>query len=574
MSSSITIDKSAGPTVFELDADFNISAVKTVGGAAGSRLLSLINLPFISLVPAEARGAAEDFFARLRDEQTGSTNQLFLQYPEHKSVSVDLLCRRIGQSGPRIWDVVVWNRERFDQTERELMLLYAVSSRINRSTDEFGFAEEVLFQIHNMMDVDASALMYLDQGRLRLTASRGLSGDSQGLIQSLVANLSDWQVDLYQSIDSADHSVLIPEWLAEVTACICRSSGCTPWLVVPLRTTHQFYGILGVARKSVELFSERERYLLMSLGRNLASASEKGRLFRRIKERSHKLSRSRRELRVSLARLELAHRELQHLDEMKKSFITLASHELQTPLTSIIGNAELMKKDIENLSCGTRNSLTEMLGGVDDLRARIEALMAANRVGSGLFVPRFSRCTIRQLFGELESEITEIAVDRALNLSRSKGGDCPDMLLDIELVKQALRMQLDNAIRHTPPGGKISLGCAVRSASQLQQQIELLRDFYPDVEERLGISEKYVLITVEDNGEGVADSEKLKIFTPFYGGGLAQHHSSRGFNFSGKGFGLGLSLARRIIEAHNGLLWLEDQEGGGSRFCQLLPQTT
>ena len=63
----------------------------------------------------------------------------------------------------------------------------------------------------------------------------------------------------------------------------------------------------------------------------------------------------------------------------------------------------------------------------------------------------------------------------------------------------------------------------------------------------------------------------MKIFTPFYGGGLKQHHSSRSVNHNGKGFGLGLSLAKRIIEAHNGLLWVEDRTGGGSRFCQLLP---
>ncbi len=242
------------------------------------------------------------------------------------------------------------------------------------------------------------------------------------------------------------------------------------------------------------------------------------------------------------------------------------------PLTSIIGNAELMKKDFAELPERTRQSLTEMLGGVDDLRARIEALLAANRVGSGLFAPRFNRCRVQQIFSDLEPEISEIAVDRILNLWRCKGTDSVDLLLDIELVKQALRLQLDNAIRHTQAGGEISLHCVEKSAGQLQEQAELLYPFYPAIEERLSSYADYLLMTVEDNAEGIKDSEKMKIFTPFYGGSLARHHSSRGFNYSGKGFGLGLSLSKRIIEAHNGLLWVEDRVGGGSRFCRLLPQ--
>lgn len=225
------------------------------------------------------------------------------------------------------WEVVVWNRERFSRTERELMLLYAVSSRINPATDEFAFAEEVLFQIHNMMDVAGSALLYLQQGRLQVAAARGLSSASE----TLLGNLPEWQVDFNQPLDSEEPLALMPQGIAQQAARICAASGFRHWLAVPIRTPLKLYGILGVSRKSDEPFTERECYLLMSLGRNLANAREKGRLFRGITERNQKLSNSRRELRTSLVQLERAHRELQHLDEMKKSFITLTSHELQTP---------------------------------------------------------------------------------------------------------------------------------------------------------------------------------------------------------------------------------------------------
>lgn len=567
---SIASECTTDPIVFGLDAEFHISDVKIVGTAAPQKTPSnLKNIPFLSLIPPEARGAADDFFSRLLIEQVCSTNQLFLKFPNNKSVPVDLLCRKVASRGRRIWEVVVWNRERYSRTERELMLLYAISSRINQAEDEFTFSEEVLFQIHNMMDVDASTLLHLNHGRLEVTASRGLSAVSQGRLKNLPA----WQVDLYLPVDSVDPPSTLPEGVTREIEQICEFSSCGPWLIVPVRTPIQFYGILGVSRKSNDRFTERERYLLMSLGRNLASASEKGRLFRRIKERNRNLTSSRRELRGSLGHLEKAHRELKHLEEMKKSFVTLASHELQTPLTSIIGNAELMKKDYASLPERTRESLDELLGGVDDLRARVDALLAASLMDSGLFVPRINPCTTRQIFADLQSEVSRLDVNRQLLIRQTEEGEGSDLLLDRKLVKQALWHQVENALRHTPDGGEISLACVVRTALELQGKRDILRIFYPDIEERLDRYAEYVLVTVEDTGDGVADIEKTKIFTPFYGSEINRHHSSRGLSNTGKGFGLGLSMARRIIEAHQGMLWCEDRPGGGSRFCQLLPQT-
>ncbi len=567
---SIALEGTAEPIVFGLDADFNISDVKIIGSRSEDQTpSSLKNIHFLNLIPPEARGAADDFFARVLVNQVCSTSQLFLQFAGNKAVPIDLLCRKVSNRGRRIWDVVVWNRERYSRTERELMLLYAVSSGINRSTDELSLAEDVLFQIHNMMDVDASGLLHLERGRLKLTAARGLSPASQAMLE----NLPVWQVDLYLPVDSADPPTIMPDGVTAEVNRICEASGCQPWLVVPVRTPIQFYGIIGVSRKAREQFSERERYLLMSLGRNLASASEKSRLFRRIKERNRHLSRSRRELRGSLGHLEKAHRELQHLDEMKKSFVSLASHELQTPMTSIIGNAELMKKDYAQLPRSSRESLDELLDSVDDLRSRIEALLAANRVDTGLFVPRFNPCSAQQIMAELQAEVVDMTVNRQLVLGGCKSVERSDILLDRELVKQALRLQLENAVRHTPDGGEISLNCVDRTSGQMLAESSQLSLFYPDADERLKRFSEYLLVSVEDSGEGIDDSEKMKIFTPFYGGGVDQHHSSRGLNSTGKSFGLGLSLARRIIEAHQGMLWVEDRSGGGSRFCQLLPQT-
>lgn len=565
---SLLNENTLGPIIFVLDADFHITDVRVVACDDNRELAdSLRRHSFLRLIPAEARGVADDFFSRLLIEPSLSTNQLFLKLPNQRAVPVDLLCRRVAASGQRVWEVIVWNREGYRRTERELMLLYAVSSRINQSIDEFSFAEEVLFQIHNMMEVDASLLMHLHQGALKLTAGRGLSSEGWELMRSLPS----WQVDLYLPLDSNDRPEIMPEGVMAWANKISTACDCLPWLVVPIRTPIQFYGLLAVARKAAFSFTERERYLLMSLTRNLANASEKGRLFRRVKERNRNLATSRRDLRQSLDSLERAHRELQHLNEMKKSFVTLASHELQTPLTSIVGNTELLMRGAKQMPSAQQEILNELVGGVDDLRSRVETLLAANRVGSGFFVPRFSRYTIRQIFAELETEFQSLTTERSVEVGCCRHRICPDVLLDVELVKEVLRHEFDNALRHTQSGGWIRLGCEEISVENLLERKEELLGFYPDLEKRLGRFATYAQIVVEDNGEGVTAEERTRIFAPFYSSKIEQHHSTRLQLDPGKGFGLGLSLAKRIIEAHNGLIWVEKRPGGGSRFCQLLP---
>ncbi len=558
----------SSPIILTLDAELRILAVQSENKPLAADLIVRWHQhSFLSLIPPEARSAATEFFSQLKTTEIASTSQLFLELGEPRAVPIDLVWRKMPADNGAEWQAIIWNRDKHFRTERELMLLYAISSRINQSLSETSFGDDVLFQIHNMMDVDASALLRMGRGCLTVAASRGFSAESLLLLRHLPA----WQVDLYLPVDNNDPPASMPAGVMALADRICRSSHCTPWLVIPIRTPVQLYGLLAVTRQGHESFTERERYLLMSLGRNLANASEKGRLFRRLKERNRNLARSRRELRTSLESLEHAHRELKQLDEMKKSFIALTSHELQTPLTTIIGNAELLQKSSHKLTQKTRAGLSEMLEGVNDLRSRVDALLTASRVDSGLFAPRFNRCTVQQLFAELIHELNNKASEHLLRLDPSNdGSDCADLVIDMELMKQALRMQLENAVRHTPSGGQILLGYREISAEELAERVMVLWDFYPDIDQRLLRQRNYVLISVSDTGEGIAADEKLKIFKPFYTTGVNHHHSERRGD-GGKGFGLGLSLAKKIVEAHDGLMWVEDRPDGGSCFLQLLP---
>lgn len=557
----------SSPIILTLDAELHILRVQTENKSLSADLTARWDQrSFLTLIPPEAQSAAADFFAQLQTTEIASTSQLFLELGGPRAVPIDLIWHKMSADGRTAWQAIIWNRDKHFRTERELMLLYAISSQINQSLGEISFSDDVLFQIHNMMDVDASALLSLGRGCLTVTASRGFSAESLILLKHLPA----WQVDLYRPVDNNDPPASMPAGVMPLADRICRSSHCGPWLVIPIRTQVQLYGLLAVTRQGGESFTERERYLLMSLGRNLANANEKGRLFRRLKERNRNLARSRRELRTSLINLEYAHRELKQLDDMKKSFIALTSHELQTPLTTIIGNAELLQKSAHKLTPKTQASLYEMLEGVNDLRSRIDALLTASRVDSGLFAPRFDRCTTQQLFAELINDLESEASEHRLCLEPQSAETCAELVVDIELMKQALRMQLENALRHTPPGGQILLNSRQTSVEELAERVMVLWDFYPDIDLRLLRHRNYVLISVSDTGEGITADEKLKIFKPFYTTAVNHHHSERPGD-GGKGFGLGLSLAKKIVESHDGLMWVEDRPGGGSCFLQLLP---
>lgn len=255
--------------------------------------------------------------------------------------------------------------------------------------------------------------------------------------------------------------------------------------------------------------------------------------------------------------LEGANRRLRELDRLKSDFIVLVSHELRTPLTLVSGYAHLLAEQINqsgdlvpaNAIGGIAEGLTS---GVSRMQDVINEIINVARIASGKLDLALGPVRISQIVEEIRVEYESICQKRQLTLSIGDLESLPIIEGDGKRLKSAVEHVLGNAIKFTPNGGSIFIiGRAVGDAVDL---------------------------IVQDTGIGIPAEEQRRIFDQFYVLGSIQHHSTSKSAFQGGGLGLGLAIAKGIVEAHNGRIWVESERRDlenlpGSTFHMLLPIT-
>jgi two-component system OmpR family sensor kinase len=224
---------------------------------------------------------------------------------------------------------------------------------------------------------------------------------------------------------------------------------------------------------------------------------------------------------------------LENLFNSQNRFITDVSHELRTPLTVIKGNVGLMKR----LGCGDEESLTSISAEVDRLTRLVGDLLLLAQAETGHLPLDFQVVELDTIFLEVFSHMKMLAGQRIdlkivdLDQVRVKGD--PDRL------KQVMVNLVANAIQHTPATGEVSVA--------------------------LGKLDGMALFTVSDTGPGIPDEDLPFIFERFYRGEKSRKREK------GSGFGLGLSIARWIVNNHEGKIEVESQVGQGTTFRVTLP---
>lgn len=241
-----------------------------------------------------------------------------------------------------------------------------------------------------------------------------------------------------------------------------------------------------------------------------------------------------RELLEKSSLLQNANRQLVQLDRMKNDFVSIVSHDLRTPLTSIIGFAKSLQTiplNPEQRMGYLRIIETEgrrMAGFIRDY-------LDISRIESGQFELSMGKVDL----GDLIREILERwDLPGNLEIDNRFPADLPAITADPDRLRRLLGNLLDNAIHHSPEQGLITLEGTLVDRS--------------------------VRIALSDQGPGVAPGDRGSIFDKYYRGrGSASRKSD--------GCGLGLSIVKSITEAHHGRVFVEDAEGGGARFVVELP---
>jgi signal transduction histidine kinase len=270
-----------------------------------------------------------------------------------------------------------------------------------------------------------------------------------------------------------------------------------------------------------------------------------------------KAARLEMETRIAYISKELVNvqQQLERLDRTKSNFISVAAHELKTPLTLIEGYTTMMRDMIDESGQNQFDGLLiGMNKGVRRLHEIIDDMIDVSLIDNNLLSLNFQKITLAHILNLLKGELAESVAERQqkLNIKKFSGSDMW-IYADSERLYQALYNILTNAIKYTPDNGKI-----VVDGRTLPGFIE---------------------ITVKDTGIGVAPENHTAIFEKFAQLGRPDLHSSGKTKFKGGGPGLGLPITRGIIEAHGGTIWVEsdgydEKKFPGSTFHILLPIRT
>jgi PAS domain S-box-containing protein len=271
----------------------------------------------------------------------------------------------------------------------------------------------------------------------------------------------------------------------------------------------------------------------------------------RVAQRTHELEQTSEELRQRNAQLERANQELQEVDRLKSDFISMVSHELRAPLTNINGALELLGSECSGppgASCRT------LIGIVGDQAARlthfVQGVLNVTRIEAGVLSFQFAPVDVRDLMQKVVADFASHSQAHRLVIS-SNALPAPAWA-DRDRLEEVLVNLVDNAVKYSPQGGDVIVEA---------RQVVDLGDLTLDAPVPPG---PFIVVSVTDQGIGIAETEQQRIFQRFY---RVDSEDSREVY----GHGLGLYIARRLIEAHGGRMWLESAPGKGSRFSFAVP---
>lgn len=233
-------------------------------------------------------------------------------------------------------------------------------------------------------------------------------------------------------------------------------------------------------------------------------------------------------------RLRQSNAKLKMLDQTKDDFISMASHQLRTPLTSVKGYVSMvLDGDAGKITPLQRKLLTQSFVSSQRMVYLISDLLNVSRLRTGKFIIEPTRTNLATVIkGEIE-QLVETAKGRNLELVYNKPEHFPTYMMDETKLRQVIMNFIDNAIYYTPSGGKISVNLVEKP-----QTIEFL---------------------VIDNGMGVPKADQPHLFTKFF----RAHNAKRA---RPDGTGLGLFMAKKVVIAQGGAVLFKSQEGKGSTF--------
>lgn len=219
-------------------------------------------------------------------------------------------------------------------------------------------------------------------------------------------------------------------------------------------------------------------------------------------------------------------------------FIDTLSHELKTPLTSIIAAAGLLAEELEVTGDESYQKLIQtIIHNANTLETRLAELMEIVKTGSGQLQLQLEPVDMKSLLQGIGLQISPLLQSKGQNLNIDLPASLPIIHGDGQRLEQVVLNLMTNATKFTPEGGNITLRARKQDTS--------------------------LVVAVQDTGIGIAKEEQTRLFKPYSRlSADRQRHP---------GLGLGLALAKQVVELHGGKIWVESEPGKGSTFSFSLP---
>jgi signal transduction histidine kinase len=236
--------------------------------------------------------------------------------------------------------------------------------------------------------------------------------------------------------------------------------------------------------------------------------------------------------------LQSADQKQRELETLRRDLIAWVGHDLQTPLTSMRAILEALSDGVVEEPEMVRRYLLTAQRDVMSLSALIDDLFQMSQLDAGGFPLERAKASLSDLVSDTLESFSHLALQHEIKLDGQVAANVDPVLMDTQAIGRVLNNLISNALRHTPSGGEIKVD-ARRTASGVE-------------------------VTISDTGEGIRPQDIPHIFERFYRGEKSRNRGTGGA-------GLGLAIARGIIQAHGGDIRVESKVGQGTRFTFHIP---
>lgn len=306
-------------------------------------------------------------------------------------------------------------------------------------------------------------------------------------------------------------------------------------LFAPINVGEKFFGLIEVFRESD--FSQEDTTCFQTLARQVSLPLENAELYEEIKNTNTKLEK---------------------LERLKSEFISIVSHELRTPLTAIKNSLEIcLSGKAGEVSSIMDKFLNMARRNVSRLSGIINDLLDLSKIEAGKMDFKFEKANINVPVEFIKNTFENVAKDKNIDLVLDKDDDIFDTYIDNQRIEQVVSNLVSNAIKFTNENGKITV------------KTEKIKQSDIDKSKLVGVEnpvfyENYVKVSVSDNGIGIAQEDLKKVFDQF-------QQIENSLNRQNGGTGLGLPIAKQLIEAHKGFIWVESELNRGTTFAFVIP---